>query len=264
MSPLHAAVDGLMRKVGRDVVMRHFRALGVGDIEEKAPGDPVTIADREAEARLSDALRRIVPGSVVIGEEAVAADPALLARVCDERVWIVDPIDGTANYAAGRTPFAVMVAYAERGVVQAGWVLDPVTGRMCHGALGAGAYLNNLPVRTSPATSGRPRAALGTRYLPETMREDIRARAEGRLQPVSIPHCAGEQYAQLVIGGVDVALFWRALPWDHAPGALFLTEAGGRIARADGMPYRPGDDRTGLLAAASPALWEEAALTLFG
>ena len=263
MHALHAAVDGLMRKVGRDVVMRRFGALAAGDVEEKAPGDPVTVADREAEAALSENLSRILPGSAVVGEEGVAADPALLDRVGGDRVWIVDPIDGTANYAAGRTPFAVMVALAEGGVVQAGWVLNPATGRMCHAARGGGAYNNNMPVRVAPR-GGMPRAALGTRYLPDDVRGTIEARADGWLEPAALPHCAGEQYAQLALGDVEVALFWRSLPWDHAPGALFLEEAGGRVARLDGTPYGVSDDRTGLLAAASPALWDEAARLLFG
>ena len=76
--------------------------------------------------------------------------------------------------------------------------------------------------------------------------------------------CSGRDYPAILTGGQDFALFWRALPWDHAPGALILEEAGGRVARLDGTPYRPRDDRPGLLAARSPAVWAAVAGALLG
>ena len=76
----------------------------------------VTVADRRAEELISAGLRRLRPGSVVVGEEAVADDPALLRHLRDGGdVWLVDPVDGTANFAAGRRPFALMVALLTDG-----------------------------------------------------------------------------------------------------------------------------------------------------
>jgi fructose-1,6-bisphosphatase/inositol monophosphatase family enzyme len=264
MSPFHAAVDGLMRKIGRDVLMARFQTLSASEIEEKAPDDLVTVVDKEAESRLTEGLMALLPGSHVVGEEAVAADPALTATLAHGQCWIVDPLDGTNNYAEGRTPFAVMVALAEDGMVQAGWILDPSTRRMCHAARGLGAYIDNQRVEARGSAAPLPIAALATRYLPEEVRAKVLARAEGRFTHADIPRCAGEQYPRVVLGTNDLALFWRAMPWDHAPGSLFLEEAGGRLARLDGAPYRLGEDRTGLLAAASPKLWDEAAMALFG
>jgi fructose-1,6-bisphosphatase/inositol monophosphatase family enzyme len=264
MSPHYAAVDDLMREIGRDVVMARFRNLSAADIEEKAKDDYVTVADKESEARLTEGLRAILPGSHVIGEEAVAADPSVVDHITEGHAWIVDPIDGTGNYAAGRTPFAIMVALAEEGVVQAGWILDPSTRRMCHAALGEGAFIDNKRIVAKESGSVLPLAALATRYLPDDVREQVLARAVGHITEVEVPHCAGEQYPRVVLGKNDVALFWRSMPWDHAPGGLFVNEAGGKLARLDGSPYRLGDDRTGLLAAASPRLWDETARLLFG
>ena len=264
MSPHHAAVDGLMRKIGRDVVMARFRNLDASDIEEKAADDYVTVADKLSEERLTEGLTAILPGSHVIGEEAVATDPTLLDGIRSGQAWIVDPIDGTGNYAAGRTPFAIMVALAEEGVVQAGWILDPVTRRMCHAALGEGAFIDNKRIMARETGAALPVAALATRYLPPDVREHVLARAAGHFTEVDVPNCAGEQYPRVVLGENDLALFWRSMPWDHAPGSLFVEEAGGKIVRLDGSPYRLGDDRTGLLSAASPRLWDEAAKLLFG
>ncbi len=259
MHALDAPVEALMRQVAAEVVMPSFRALAAHQIIEKGPGDLVTVADHLSEERLTEGLLGILAGSRVIGEEAVAADPAVLDGIDRGTAWIVDPIDGTANYASGVSPFAIMVALAHDGVVEAGWILDPVTGRMLHALRGHGAFVDGDRVHARPSGERPPRAGLAERYLPEEVRAVVMPRLPGRLTPVPIPLCAGEQYPRLVLGTDDVALFWRAQPWDHAPGGLFLTEAGGRIARFDGSDYRIGDLRNGLIAAASPALWNEAA-----
>ena len=77
---------------------------------------------------------------------------------------------------------------------------------------------------------------------------------------VDTPRCAAEQYPRLALGENDVSLFERTLAWDHAAGVLWLNEAGGRVARPDGSPYRVDEpERSGLIGAASPALWDELA-----
>ena len=78
-----------------------------------------------------------------------------------------------------------------------------------------------------------------------------------------IPRCAGEQYPKIVLGEHDLALYERTLPWDHVPGALFLEEAGGKVARSDGRAYVFHDGSTSLLVAANERIWDEAAGILF-
>lgn len=264
MHNLHAPVAALMRDVAARIVMPRFRQLDAADIHEKEPGDLVTIADRESEAALAAALPGILPGSRVIGEEAVAADPGLVDGIGAGAAWIVDPIDGTGNYAAGTSPFAIMIALAIDGATQAGWILDPVSGRLCHAFAGGGAFIDGEGVRATGSGAAAPIAGITTVSLPPDMRDEIDRRAGTALRVVAIPRCAGEQYPRLVTGVNDIALFWRAHPWDHAPGALFLTEAGGRLARFDGTPYRIDQTGPGLLAAATPALWDEAHRILLG
>jgi fructose-1,6-bisphosphatase/inositol monophosphatase family enzyme len=82
---------------------------------------------------------------------------------------------------------------------------------------------------------------------------------------VDVPDCAAEQYPRLALGQNDVSIFERTLPRDHAAGALWLNEAGGKCARFDGTPYRVDEwQQKGLLGAASPALWDELAGRLAG
>jgi len=259
MHALHQPVSALIRDVAKTIVLPHFRALSAEQIIEKGPGDLVTVADRMSEERLTAELKQILPGSRVVGEEACAADPNVAEGIDEGTVWIVDPIDGTGNYAAGRSPFAIMVALAEAGEVVAGWIYDPIADRMLHGALGAGAYVNDAAVQARETGQDVPVAALAPRYLPKEMRKEVADRTSGRVTVAEIPRCAGEQYPRVVSGENDFALFWRANPWDHAPGSVFLTEAGGKIARFDGSPYRIGDKRAGLIIAASPDMWDRAA-----
>ena len=264
METLLEPVAALMRDVAARIVMPRFRQLDASEIEEKAPDELVTVADREAEEALAAGLTRLLPGSRVIGEEGCAADEALIGTIGDGRVWIVDPIDGTHNFASGETPFGIMIALAENGVSQAAWIYDPVRDRLCHAIRGGGAFIDRVPVRAQGSGATTPIAGLSTRYFPAGLREELEARAGGLLRCVPIPRCAAEQYPRLVLGENDIALFYRTFAWDHAPGALIVEEAGGRVARFDGTPYAPTQTGTGLIAASSPELWDRAAAILLG
>jgi len=261
---LTSAVGDLMRSVAAQVILPRYRNLASHEVEEKAKDDLVTIADRESELRLAEGLARLLPEAGIIGEEACAANPSLLDGIGDGLVWIIDPIDGTGNFAAGRPPFGVMIALASGGDVEAGWIYDPLADRLCHAARGEGATMNGAPLRAKESREDPPIAGISTLFLDGAEREELLRRAEGKLRMVDIPRCAAEQYPRIALGQNDLALFHRTLPWDHAAGVLFLNEAGGRVARYDGSPYRVGTDETGMLAAASPLLWDRAADILFG
>ncbi|ATY30881.1 inositol monophosphatase family protein [Sphingomonas psychrotolerans] len=261
---LHEEVSALLRTVAAHVVLPRFRALAGHEIAIKSAGEIVTIADREAELRLHDGLAALGVGARIVGEEAAERDPALLDHVGNGLVWLIDPLDGTANFAAGREPFGMMIALVEDGAPLAGWMLDPLSGRLCHAARGEGATCDGVPVHTRPTGASRPRAALGTHFLAPDRRAQVHARADHDLEIVAVPRCAAESYPRLALGTDDIALFQRILPWDHAAGALFLTEAGGHITHWDRSPYRAGGSGVGVLAAASETQWERAADILLG
>ncbi len=260
---LDAAVQTLVRDVAATIILPRFQHLAVGDVMEKTPGDLVTIADRESEERLTEGLAGLIPGARVVGEEASAADPTLLDRLDEGTLWLVDPLDGTLNFASGQSPFAVMVALLDRGERHAAWIFDPVTGRMCHAARGQGAFVDGDRITSRATGQTPPVAALATGFMAPERRAKVEAIAAGRLTVVPVPRCAGEQYPRLALGANDLSLFERSLPWDHAPGALLLEEAGGCITRPDGTAYDVADGRRGLIAAATPAEWD-VAMALFG
>ena len=101
----------LIEEVSGSEIMPRFRRLAAGDVREKAPGDLVTIADEAVEARLAPQLTSLVPGSIVVGGGGRRPIRTCSIASCDDRpVWIIDPVDGTSNFAEGRPAFAVMVA----------------------------------------------------------------------------------------------------------------------------------------------------------
>ncbi|MER7459507.1 inositol monophosphatase family protein [Micromonospora sp. NPDC126480] len=259
-------VGELLREAADQAVLPLFRKLDDADIAEKAPGDLVTVADRQAEELISAGLRRLRPGSVVVGEEAVADDPALLRHLRQPGdVWLVDPVDGTANFAAGRRPFALMVALLTDGQPVGAWVFDPLADTMAVALAGEGTYVDGRPVRTTvPAGAGGLRGAAMSRFLPPAARSRVEAGGErlGELLPGQ--HCAGREYLDVLTGEQQFVLFWRTLPWDHAPGTLLVRAAGGVARRFDGTDYHPADEGEGLLVAASERVWTEVRDALLG
>lgn len=255
-------VAELMRETAHAVILPRYQALAADQIQEKAPGDLVTIADKESEAMLSEGLAKLLPEAAIIGEEACAADPALLPTLGDQLAWIIDPIDGTHNFAHGQPPFAIMIALVDGGQAQASWIYDPLAERLCSALRGKGAAIDGRKVTARESGAALPVAGISTLFMDPAVRDGFLERATGKMTLADIPRCAGEQYPRIVLGQNDLALFERTLPWDHVPGALFLEEAGGKVARLDGSPYRYSDSRIGLLAAASEAIWERSAAVL--
>ena len=263
MHRLYQTVLDLMREVAAEIMLPRFRKLAAHEFAEKSPGDFVTIVDRESEARLGEGLSRLLPEARIVGEEAVAEDDSILDRLKQGLVWIIDPLDGTNNFTEGKPPFAIMIGLAQDGERKAGWILDPLSGRIFHALHDEGCFMNGERVTTRPTMDALPKAAIATYFMPEERQADVRRRAAGRLEIVDIPRCAGEQYPRLILGQNDIALYERTHPWDHAAGALMLEEAGGRIARRDGSPYRLAIAGEGAIAASSRAMWDLAREVLF-
>ncbi|PKB25660.1 fructose-1,6-bisphosphatase/inositol monophosphatase family enzyme [Novosphingobium kunmingense] len=253
----------VIREAVDRAILPRFRTLSSGEIIDKGGNELVTIADREAEVILAEGLARLLPGATVVGEEAASADPALLDRLGDDLCWIIDPVDGTNNFASGKAPFGVMVALSEKGVTQAGWIYDPLGGRLCHAHLGYGAFVGEDRIDAKTSGEEPPIAAVSLVFMDQDKREAMRQHIAPHYTLVDIPRCAAEQYPRIALGVNDLSIFERTLAWDHAAGALFVNEAGGMVARPDGRPYRVDEAHLpGLIGAASPALFEQLAARL--
>ncbi len=262
MSVLDREVLALMRRVSEEAIVPLYRVLDDAQIEAKAPGDVVTVADRAAEAMLAEALAAFEPALPVVGEEAAHADPTVQDALAGD-CWIVDPLDGTRNFARGEPPFGIIVARAEEGVARSGWIYDCLCGRFCAAHEGRGAFVDGERIRAKPTGETPPVAAISLIFMEEARREAVKRRIMPHYRPTDIPYCAAEQYPRLALGVNDVSIFERTLAWDHAAGVLWLNEAGGKAARPDGSAYRVDEwAKPGLLGAASPALWDDLAMRM--
>src|ERR1700722_9863503 len=165
-------VAELMRETAAAELLPRFRNLADGEIREKRPGDIVTVADVASEQRLASGLAKILPGVPVVGEEAVEADPSLVALIGrpGETCWIVDPLDGTANFAAGRDRFAMIVCLVHDAETIAGWILDVPHGRMAVARKGQGVTLDGVAVQAKPQAP-RPNGLIGDRVRKEFDRQ---------------------------------------------------------------------------------------------
>ena len=137
-------VAELMRETAAAELLPRFRTLAKEDIRFKRPGDVVTVADVASEQRLAAGLARILPGVPVVGEEAVDKDPGLVDLIGrpGETCWIVDPLDGTANFAAGKDRFAMIICLVHDRLAVGGWILDVPRGRMAVALKGQGVALD--------------------------------------------------------------------------------------------------------------------------
>ncbi len=259
-------VTEAMREAADTIILPRYQHLGTGEVLEKTPGELVTVADRESERFLSDRLRALVPGSFVIGEELAEAEPDVVEKVDDGTVWLVDPLDGTANFVAGKPIFSVMVALMQKGEPVLAWMLNPVTGVLHHAEAGSGAFRDGerLTASKGPNSADGLRGALLNRLMPPDMRALMAER--GKIMKECLPGlgCAGLEYPAIVEGQEDFAIFWRSLPWDHVPGSLFLREAGGTAKRLDGRDYRASDRGKGLIVSCSIAVHEMVCEQLIG
>jgi fructose-1,6-bisphosphatase/inositol monophosphatase family enzyme len=263
------SVADLLREAARTEIMPRFRRLAAGAVRSKTgPLDLVTDADEGAERIIAAGLSARFPGCLVVGEEGAAADPGLLGRLADaDLAFVVDPVDGTANFAAGLPLFGCMVAAILRGEVVAGWIHDPLGDDTAVALRGEGAWTEasdgtEMPLRVAPPTPlGRMLGDLSWTYLPEPLRTRVASRLPLLAGAVGL-RCAAHAYRTLASGHLHLLLFHRLMPWDHAAGWLLHREAGGYSAGFDGQPYSPLRHGGGLICVPDVASWGEAKAAL--
>jgi len=242
------SVTALIRQAAETEILPRYQRLGKADIREKSPGQLVTDADVEAERMLTRTLTALLPAAVV-GEESVAVDSGPLSAL--ERpgpVWVIDPVDGTANFAAGKPRFGVIVALVVDGRTVMGWIHDPIPNRTIFAAAGGGAWLggDRLLVPSDLPLAAMRGAARRSRTLAD------------RVAHVARLGSAAHDYLDLAQGRLHFAHFRQLMPWDHAAGVLIHAEAGGFGALIDGSPYRPRAQSGGaLLLAPERGSWDE-------
>ena len=265
------ALAEILEQAAAHEVMPRFRRLSAGDVRAKdGPLDLVTEADEAAEREITAALRHRFPGCVVVGEEAAAANPDLLSTLEGaDLAFVVDPVDGTSNFAWGLPLFATMAAAIVGGEIVGSVIHDPVGQDSAMALRGEGAWTQSAGGRhvdlhvASPVPAGEMAGGCSWRYLPREMGNKIAARLP-RVAASFVYRCAGHEYRLLAGGHCHYLLYGRTLPWDHAPGWLLHHEAGGYSARFDGSRYEARHTFGGLICVPDQDSWHTLYEALLG
>ena len=256
-----------VRAAAKTVILPRFRQLDAGEIAAKANfEDLVTVADTEAEAAIRALLAVSWPQAQVLGEEGVAVDPQMRAAMAGPG-WkvIVDPIDGTWNFAKGLALFGVIAAVAEAGRLDYGLLYDPLLDDWIEARAGGPAQMvqaDGRVRRLQTSTERDPARMFG--YVPLVHFDPERRRAAAiaglGYRRITSLMCSCHEYRMLAQGHVDFVLTGpEPAPWDHAAGVL-ITQAAGGVARfLDGGAYDLARERGVLLLASSEAVWERVA-----
>jgi len=245
-----AKIEAIIRHVAATEVMPRFNNLEKSDIREKGPGDLVTVADEASERVFTKLLAEALPGSLVVGEEAVSKDLSVLEKLKgDQPVWVIDPIDGTYNFSHGSKKFGILISLVQNGVTQYGWAFDAPGNRMAAGQRGAGAFLDGKRLKINcKATEmkqlvGRSSATMKSQA--SFFKELINQR------------CSLHDHMDFITGDADfVAHTPKVTPWDHAATSLLVQESGGYVAmNVEEIPYDPTLFGPALLLTAPDKTW---------
>lgn len=256
-------LSGILRDAAKAEIMPRFRRLDPGMVRQKSEAiDLVTEADEEAERRIRAAVAKAWPEALFVGEESVAADPRLLdALDAAEFAIVVDPVDGTANFAAGLPLFGVMAAVVRNGETVGGIIYDPLGDDAYVAEKGGGAFVRRpdgysmqLAVATSPGLDQMV-GTTSTSFLPAESRPRVLANL-AKVRVAANYRTAAHEYRLLAGGNTHFAAYNKLMPWDHLAGCLIAQEAGGYVARLDGSPYLPVHRGGGLLVTTDIDAWK--------
>ncbi|MCC6749298.1 MAG: inositol monophosphatase [Deltaproteobacteria bacterium] len=227
-----ARAGGALAKTGRRAGLR---------VHYKGEVDLVTECDRQVEALVAAELRQAFPDHLIVGEEgSSAAVPAP-----GQPVWYIDPIDGTTNFAHGMPWYAVSIGLELDGERQVGALYAPETEWELWAVRGGGAFFNERPLRVSE-TPSLTRALVATGFPYDRAESpDNNVRELGavlvRCQGIRRVGVASIDCAMLALGWIDAYWELKLNPWDVSAGALIVEEAGGRVTKLDGTPFRSTD-----------------------
>ncbi len=204
----------------------------------KGRHDPVTESDFQSQNLIIQRLSQTFPDHHFLAEEAGAPESA---QDSSDGCWIIDPLDGTVNFAHGFPMFAVSIAFQWRGAVIYGVVYDPIREELFEAVQGQGAWLNDQPIQVS-LLQELDRALLATGF-PYNVSDHLEAtmlrfkRLVAQVQGVRRPGSAAIDLCYLAAGRFDG--FWEEglKPWDTAAAVLIVREAGGQVSTFEGSPF---------------------------
>lgn len=263
------ALIAAVRDVAQAEIMTRFRRLSPGDIQQKTgPEDLVTAADIAAERALTARIADILPQAAIVGEEAVAENPDILSHLTTSQTCVIlDPVDGTANFARGLAVFGVILAVMHEGRCVFGLLYDPVLDDWVMATSGGGTWFARPDAAPQPLQMGAKRSFedqsgfLALHLFARPHRPGLAA-LYPRFRQVTSLRCSCHEYRMLALGHADFMVTAMSKPWDHAAGMLIVTEAGGQGGNLTGAcgvtdlsaTLIAGNDLLGMRALVGPVL----------
>lgn len=260
-----AEISSLIKHVAETEISPRFRNLREDEVIFKEQGEFVTTADLSAECALSGGIRTLYPDAIVTGEEDISKNPERLSELLSSDCgFLIDPIDGTNNFIKGNKKFAIMAVAMQKGEVVASWIYLPAYGKLAVSEKGAGAFINNkkISVPSAPANLQDIIGAAHVNRMPEKFRVSARESLT-QIQENKPAYCAGYDYVAITEGRKHFSAYCRTLIWDHLPGTLIYSEAGGYVLGLDGRPYTSKNDGSGLLCAPDKECWDRIKSAIF-
>ncbi|MEL6437395.1 MAG: inositol monophosphatase family protein [Pseudomonadota bacterium] len=260
----------LMREAAEAEIMPWFRKLDDEDIQQKTSSiDLVTQADIMSEKLMTARIKEHFPDALAVGEEAYADDASILDGLATAALaFVLDPVDGTFNFARGVPLFGVMCAIVEHGVATGGIIYDPVGRNWLYARRGEGAFMRWHDGSTkaigvaAPAAIGEMGGASSWYYLQPDLKRMVLRNMENFKTGFGF-RCAAHEYWLAATGGCHFVMYAKLNPWDHLAGSLIHQEAGGYHARFDGSAYDCTTRDGGLLLAPDQDSWQRIHDTLF-
>lgn len=256
MKPDHDVIKAFLREAADTFVLPRFKKLDTHEIHEKQSAtDLVTLADIEAEEFLKKALRNRYPSIAFMGEETVYKDSSVLSLLqqTEQDYFVIDPVDGTANFVAGKPEFGLMLSFVADGEVRQAYIYDTLQDHFMTAAKGEGAYDGDKRIVFSEDSARLKIGFSKPKYHSETVRAQFNAAAADI--DWHILGCSAHEYLRLLRAQERFYFACNVKPWDHLAGSLIVREAGGSVRQWDGRDYTPKDLNASILSASSPEEW---------
>ncbi len=259
-------VVNIVRRAARSEILPRFRRLVAADVSPKShAADLVALADVQAEAMMTRALQIAFPQALVIGEEAISADPTLLDGLADAPLaFVIDPVDGTWNFTHNLAVFGVIVAALQFGKPVFGLIYDPMADDWAIADLEATPELQRgfgpaIPLKAAMGRSlDRLSGYVPLHLFPVEHRAAVTATLPGFAWTGTL-HCSAHEYRMIAQGNVDFMINASLHPWDHAAGALICQAAGCHVEMLGGGAYHAGLREGYLMVAPDRVTWNRLA-----
>lgn len=233
----HLKIAKVAAQKAGEIALKYFR--GAFTISTKRnERDLVTTADFESENAIVSIIHKHFPDENILAEEKQKDS------ITSKKLWIIDPIDGTTNFAAGLPLWCISIGYIVDGIPHAGVIYNPVTHDWFTGIKGKGAYLNDKKIHVSRSTALRQSLVSYDYSSVDEYRltiKEISKRLPKHARGMRVLGTAALEFSYVAAGFLDAYLTLGCKPWDIAAGALFVEEAGGKVTDWKGNDWKFGE-----------------------